>query len=90
MRHISEHDGRQNRVTAVLEAGILSFDISITTTFEELAGRLVRLGERHRETLRSVEITKNRDSTGHPWHLRAGGGTATGAAGSGLGSRNST
>jgi hypothetical protein len=62
MRHISEHDGRQNRVTAVLEAGILSFDIPITTTLEELAGRLVHLGERHREALLSVEITKkNRD-----------------------------
>ena len=58
MRHISEHDGRQNRVTAVLEAGILSFDIPITTTLEELAGRLVDLGERYREALVSVEITK--------------------------------
>ena len=65
MRHISAHDGRQNHVTAVLEAGILSFEISITATLEELAGRLVHLGERHREALLSVEITKNRDTTLH-------------------------
>jgi hypothetical protein len=58
MRHISEHDGRQHRVTAVLEAGILSFDVPITTTLDELAGRLVELGERHRQALLSVEITK--------------------------------
>jgi hypothetical protein len=71
MEHISDHGGRQNRVTAVLEAGILTFDISITTTLEELAGRLGHLGERHRETLRSVEITKNwgRDAAGHPSDL---------------------
>jgi len=60
MRHLSNYDGRQNRVTAVLEAGILSFDISTTATLEELAGRLVRLGERHREALLSVEITKKK------------------------------
>jgi hypothetical protein len=73
MRDISDHDGRQNRVTAVWEARILSFDISITTTLEELAGRLVRLGERHREALLGVEITKTKDAdaAGQPWHLHA-------------------
>jgi hypothetical protein len=58
MRHISEQDGRQNRVTAVLESGIFSFDIPMSTTLGELAGRLVHLGERYREALLSVEITK--------------------------------
>ena len=69
MPHLSNYDGRQNRVTAVLEAGVLSFDIPITTTLEELAGRLVHLGERHREALLSVGITKKMKlprQSGHP------------------------
>jgi hypothetical protein len=72
MPHLSNYDGRQNRVTAVLEAGILSFDISTTSTLEELAGRLVHLGERHHEALLSVEITSKVKLRGQSDHLRAG------------------
>jgi len=65
MRHISEHNGQHNRVTAVLEAGVFSFNVSLNTTLGELASRLVDLGERHREALLSIGIAKSRDATGY-------------------------
>lgn len=65
MPHLSGHDVRQNRVTAVLEARVLSFDISSSTTLWELARRLRRFGQWHHEALLSVEITKGPRSRRH-------------------------
>ena len=47
MLNIHHDESRPNRVTVAFEDGALSFMLSKDATFEDLADRLDRLGERH-------------------------------------------
>jgi hypothetical protein len=47
MQNMSTDARRQNSVRAMFEDGMSSFALSCDATFEELAGRLGRLAERH-------------------------------------------
>lgn len=46
MLSIHYNEGRRNRVTVAFEDSVLSFMLSEDATFEDLADRLDRLGER--------------------------------------------
>ena len=59
MRRLSYEPRAQNHVTAVFEAGAVSFEVSETVTLAELAGRLAHLGERHGEALIGVELMRS-------------------------------
>jgi hypothetical protein len=48
MLNIHHNEGRRSRVTVAFEDRALSFMLSKDATFEDLADRLDRLGERHR------------------------------------------
>ena len=58
MRRLSYEPRAQNHVTAVFEAGAVSFEVSESVTLAELAGRLGHLGERHGEALIGVELMR--------------------------------
>lgn len=47
MLNIHHDEGRRSRVTVAFEDSVLSFGLSKDATFEDLADRLDRLGERH-------------------------------------------
>ena len=57
MRRLYERQA-YNSVTAVFEAGVVSFEVSETVTLEELAKRLAHLGERQGEALTGVELMR--------------------------------
>ena len=58
MRHIAYTPQQQNCVTAVFQAGAVSFEVPKAVTLAELAGRLAHLSERHGESLMSVEVMR--------------------------------
>jgi hypothetical protein len=56
MLNIHHDESRPNRVTVAFEDGALSFMLSKGATFEDLADRLDRLGERHHGKLVAIEV----------------------------------
>ena len=56
MRNIHHDESRPSRVTVAFEDGALSFMLSKRATFEDLADRLDRLGERHHGKPVSIEV----------------------------------
>jgi hypothetical protein len=59
MLNIHHDEGRRSRVTVAFEDSVLSFMLSEDATFEDLADRLDRLGERHhgKPTAINVKLT---------------------------------
>jgi len=49
----------QNQVLAVFEPNAISFDVPMSTTLEDLAGRLADMGDRHDGALNSVTVRLN-------------------------------
>ncbi len=56
MQRIYTERPMQNRVMAVFEANALSFELPLSATLEDLAGRLAQLCERHGEALTGVSL----------------------------------
>ena len=56
MQDIHHDESRPNRVRVAFEEGALSFMLSKDATFEDLADRLLRLGERHHAKPIAIEV----------------------------------
>ena len=56
MLNIHPDESRPSRVTVAFEDGALSFMLSKDATFEDLADRLDRLGERHHRKPVAIEV----------------------------------
>jgi hypothetical protein len=56
MPNIHHEESRQSRVTVAFADGPLSFLLSKDATFEDLAARLQRLGERHRGKPIAIDV----------------------------------
>ena len=56
MLSIHHDESRPSRVTVAFEDGALSFMLSKRATFEDLADRLDRLGERHHGKPVAIEV----------------------------------
>jgi hypothetical protein len=56
MHHLHAERSTQNQVMAVFEANALSFELPLSATLEDLAGRLAHLSERHGEALTGVRV----------------------------------
>ena len=56
MLNIHPDGSRPSRVTVAFEEGALSFMLSKDATFEDLADRLDRLGERHHGKPVAIEV----------------------------------
>jgi hypothetical protein len=56
MLNIHPDQSRPSRVTVAFEDGALSFMLSKDATFEDLADRLDRLGERHHRKPVAIEV----------------------------------
>jgi hypothetical protein len=56
MLNIHHEESRQSRVTVAFADGPLSFLLSKDATFEDLAVRLQRLGERHRGKPIAIDV----------------------------------
>ncbi|MHB1217135.1 MAG: hypothetical protein ACYC1L_02915 [Alphaproteobacteria bacterium] len=59
MDHLQTNHSTFNRVFAVFESSVHSFDMPRDASFADLAGRLAQLGERYEESLIRVEVTTN-------------------------------
>jgi hypothetical protein len=56
MQDIHHDESRPSRVRVAFEEGALSFMLSKDATFEDLADRLLRLGERHHAKPIAIEV----------------------------------
>jgi hypothetical protein len=59
MQNNSTELATQNQVLAVFEPNAISFDVPLTTTLEDLAGRLAEMGDWHYGALNSVTVRLN-------------------------------
>ena len=77
----THHDeSRPSRVTVAFEDGALSFMLSKDATFEDLADRLDRLGERHHGKPVAIEVKLAAAFDAHRRRLVSGLGRGTGTA----------
>jgi hypothetical protein len=56
MRNLHAESPMQNQVMAVFEANAVSFELPLSATLEDLAGRLAHLSNRNGETLTGVSV----------------------------------
>ena len=56
MLNIHHDEGRGSRVTVAFEDSAISFGLSGDATFEDLADRLDRLGERHHGKAAAINV----------------------------------
>jgi hypothetical protein len=80
MLNIHPDESRPSRVTVAFEDGALSFMLSKDATFEDLADRLDRLGERHHRKPVAIEVKLAVESVAQRRPLVSGLGRGIGIA----------
>jgi hypothetical protein len=80
MLNIHHDESRPSRVTVAFEDGALSFMLSKDATFEDLADRLDRLGERHHRKPVAIEVKLAVESVAQRRPLVSGLGRGIGIA----------
>jgi hypothetical protein len=80
MLSIHHDESRPSRVTVAFEDGALSFMLSKDATFEDLADRLDRLGERHHGKPVAIEVKLAAASDAQRRRLVSGLGRGRGTA----------